>query len=177
MRRVICLQGSSAHLHRLTNHLLLDVIIHQGPTQTKELVQENYPTCCTLRFPLQRFPCSKNKQCNGVFTYAIIFVFSLVQNCATISIKADCQENTQAWMQLWSPCINPLKLGLTKRWRADGPDDGPERKRPVGRSSFSDPIRRRVASSLARRLARHLLLTLYADGSLPLWPVVWPVIF
>ena len=37
--------------------------------------------------------------------------------------------------------------------------------------------RRRVASSLARRLARHLLLTLCADGSLPLWPVVWPVIF
>ena len=27
-----------------------------------------------------------------------------------------------------------------------------------GPSSFSDPIRRRVASSLARRLARHLLV-------------------
>jgi len=74
-----------------------------------------------------------------------------------------------------------------------GPSSGP--------SSFSDPIRQRVASSLARRLtrrpvifqwpytptgrflsgpssgpsSRHLLLTLYADGSLPLWPVVWPV--
>ena len=26
----------------------------------------------------------------------------------------------------------PLVTGLTKTWRADGPDDGPERKWPVG---------------------------------------------
>ena len=86
---------------------------------------------------------------------------------------------------------------MTGRW-ADGPDDGPERKWPVGVAAGQLELtgrrgRRRAwqigrfeltcslaltltAGQATSSLARHLLVTLYADGSLPLWPVIfyWP---